>query len=89
MKKINEAIYNILKKPIDNLKKMIYLLAMIIKCDKCQTSFKLPDEKIKPEGIKVRCSKCKNVFTIFPPKTNAEKVTEEYEEKIYSGTLWR
>ncbi|MDT8424123.1 MAG: DUF3426 domain-containing protein [Desulfuromonadales bacterium] len=37
---------------------------MIIECPECQARFKLADEKIKPEGTKVRCSKCKHVFTV-------------------------
>lgn len=53
---------------------------MIIKCDKCLTSFRLPEEKIKPEGTKVRCSKCKNVFTVLPPKEESKK-SQEFDEK--------
>ncbi|MDF1580770.1 MAG: zinc-ribbon domain-containing protein [Desulfuromonadales bacterium] len=40
---------------------------MIIECPECQARFKLADEKIKPEGTKVRCSKCKHVFTVNAP----------------------
>lgn len=40
---------------------------MIIQCDECQARFRLADEKIKPTGTKVRCSKCKHVFTVMPP----------------------
>jgi len=36
---------------------------MIIQCPSCSTKFKFPDEKVKP-GVKVRCSKCKNVFEL-------------------------
>lgn len=54
---------------------------MIIKCDKCNTAFRLPDEKIKPEGTKVRCSKCKNLFIVFPPKPAQDSEPEEIEEK--------
>ncbi len=60
---------------------------MIIKCDKCNTSFKLPDEKIKPEGTKVRCSKCKNVFSVYPIKPATQPVAEEFEEKTRIGFI--
>src|SRR6056297_2413486 len=40
---------------------------MIIQCEQCQTRFRLADEKLKPAGTKVRCSKCKHVFTVMPP----------------------
>lgn len=66
---------------------------MIIQCEECQTRFRLADDKIKPDGTKVRCSKCRHVFTVMPPEPepepeqspepvdfgafNMEKVTEE------------
>jgi predicted Zn finger-like uncharacterized protein len=37
---------------------------MIIQCDKCQTKFRLDDAKIKDDGVKVRCAKCRNVFRV-------------------------
>lgn len=39
---------------------------MVIQCTHCQSRFKLADDKLKPEGTKVRCSKCREVFTVFP-----------------------
>lgn len=36
---------------------------MIIQCEKCATRFKVADDKVTPQGIKVRCSKCQHVFT--------------------------
>ena len=62
---------------------------MIVQCEACQTRFRLADDKIKPGGTKVRCSKCKEVFTVTPPEPepveeavdfdtfNMEKVTED------------
>lgn len=62
---------------------------MIVQCEACQTRFRLADEKIKPAGTKVRCSKCKVVFTVTLPEPepaeeavdfgsfNMEKVTED------------
>ena len=62
---------------------------MIVQCEACQTRFRLADEKVKPGGTKVRCSKCKEVFTVTPPEPepideavdfdsfNMEKVTED------------
>lgn len=39
---------------------------MIVDCPNCQTKFNLPDEKVGPEGARVRCSVCKHVFTTEP-----------------------
>ncbi len=49
---------------------------MVIQCSQCQTRFKVADEKVKPEGIKVRCSKCKHIFTVTP----ASEVEPEFPE---------
>lgn len=40
---------------------------MIIKCEKCESEFSLDEKLIKTGGSKVRCSKCSNVFTVYPP----------------------
>ena len=40
---------------------------MIVVCKDCDTSFNLEDGRIKPSGSKVRCSKCNNIFMVFPP----------------------
>jgi len=37
---------------------------MIIQCGQCQTRFKLDDAKVTEKGVKVRCAKCKHVFTV-------------------------
>lgn len=44
---------------------------MIIKCEKCQTKFRLDDSKVTDRGVKVRCTKCKHVFRVH--KENAEE----------------
>ncbi|MDD2851554.1 MAG: DUF3426 domain-containing protein [Desulfuromonadaceae bacterium] len=38
---------------------------MIIRCDKCQTRFRLEDSRVPDKGVKVRCTKCKNVFRVY------------------------
>lgn len=50
---------------------------MIIQCPKCTTKFKMDDSKVKDEGTKVRCAKCKEVFVVSkeapaPPPAPAE-----------------
>ena len=37
---------------------------MIVKCEKCQTRFKIPDDKVTDRGVKVRCTKCQNTFRV-------------------------
>lgn len=37
---------------------------MIIQCEQCHTKFKLDDSKVTDKGVKVRCAKCKHVFTV-------------------------
>ncbi len=38
---------------------------MIITCENCKEKFSLNDDLIKESGSKVRCSKCKHVFTVY------------------------
>lgn len=40
---------------------------MIIRCTACQTRFRLADDKMKPAGVRVRCTNCHEVFTALPP----------------------
>ena len=35
---------------------------MILQCDQCSTKFRLDDARLKPGGVKVRCSKCRHIF---------------------------
>ena len=35
---------------------------MIIQCENCKRKFKVDPGRIKPEGSKVRCSKCGHIF---------------------------
>lgn len=37
---------------------------MIIRCEKCQGKFKIPDDKVTDKGAKVRCAKCQHTFRI-------------------------
>lgn len=39
---------------------------MVIECSSCHARFKLADDKVKESGTKVRCTKCREVFTVFP-----------------------
>jgi len=41
---------------------------MVIQCPHCQARFKLPQNKMKPGGTKVRCTKCKIIFMVTPPQ---------------------
>jgi len=62
---------------------------MIIICKGCNASFNLDESLLKPEGSKVRCSKCKEIFMAYPPvpPKEAEKPDEmisdlEFEQEI-------
>lgn len=47
----------------------LFLDSMIVICPSCTGKFKLPDDKIKPDGTKVRCSKCGHTFKVYPEGT--------------------
>lgn len=39
---------------------------MIIQCDKCRTRFRMADEKMRAQGVRVRCARCLHVFYVAP-----------------------
>jgi Uncharacterized membrane-bound protein len=46
---------------------------MIVACPNCESKYNLPEEKIAPTGSKVRCARCKHVFTVMPPGKDFDK----------------
>ncbi len=40
---------------------------MIIPCKSCQSTFRVDSNLVKPNGSMVRCSRCRDVFKVFPP----------------------
>jgi predicted Zn finger-like uncharacterized protein len=69
---------------------------MIVECEECGSRFRLDEDVIKEKGSKVRCSVCKNVFTVFPPESGLREenalgdarfsATKEAETKDLSAT---
>jgi predicted Zn finger-like uncharacterized protein len=52
---------------------------MVIECTECRTRFRMADDKLKPGGTRVRCTKCKHIFTVHPP-TETEEMSFAAEE---------
>jgi len=58
---------------------------MIITCENCNTSFNLDESLLRQTGSKVRCSKCKNIFTAYP-ETIAD-MPDEASKEIHTPEL--
>jgi len=60
---------------------------MEITCEKCQSRFKLPDEKV-PGGKSTRlsCPKCKGQITVVPPSGAAQLLKNGLEETGYDAS---
>jgi len=54
---------------------------MKVSCPNCETKYNLPDERIAAGGTKVKCSKCKHVFTVAPPPATPEEEVEQLLEE--------
>ena len=39
---------------------------MIVQCEICQAKYNIDDSKITPQGVRVRCAKCKHIFSVKP-----------------------
>jgi predicted Zn finger-like uncharacterized protein len=48
---------------------------MIIECNGCSRKFSLNEERLKPNGSKVRCTKCGNIFVAVPPPPSSRPVS--------------
>ncbi len=42
---------------------------MVIQCESCRTVFNFDESLLKEEGTKVRCSRCRHVFTAYPSES--------------------
>jgi predicted Zn finger-like uncharacterized protein len=56
---------------------------MIVTCQECESSFNINDEIIKETGSKVKCSKCENVFVVYP---EAESDEADFEAPLAGFT---
>lgn len=46
---------------------------MIVRCERCETRFKLDESRIPARGARVRCSRCKHAFFVTPPGAAREE----------------
>ncbi len=63
---------------------------MVVQCPECQAKFNLADGKVTEKGLKVRCSKCKNIFEVKKEAASSPEVVvnpkpAEEEEKFSFG----
>jgi len=61
---------------------------MIIQCEQCSTKFRLDDAKIKDKGVKVRCAKCRHVFTVTKQQQEMKPqpdVVADFEQQVAPG----
>jgi predicted Zn finger-like uncharacterized protein len=48
---------------------------MLIQCPKCHAVYDLPDQKMPPKGLRIRCAECLEIWTALP--TDALKETKK------------
>lgn len=53
---------------------------MIVQCEHCHTKYRIADDKVKGKGVKVRCAKCENVFTVMPPESDIQATAPQAPE---------
>lgn len=46
---------------------------MVVICEKCDTRFRLADDKVTEKGVKVRCSKCQHTFLVKKATAGGEE----------------
>ena len=60
---------------------------MIVQCERCQTKFKLNDERVPEGGGKARCSKCQHIFVIEKPLVPGLETIEGLKVKEVPVTI--
>ncbi len=55
---------------------------MIVKCEKCEISFQLDESRLKAKGTKVRCSRCRHEFRVYPPEKEESTQTVEISTPV-------
>ena len=46
---------------------------MIAACPRCSTRFRVGAERLRDEGVRLRCSQCQAVFRVYPPRAAVPK----------------
>ena len=52
---------------------------MIASCPECQTRYRVADDRIGPQGARIRCQKCQAVFAVEPPAPTPELEAQPIE----------
>jgi predicted Zn finger-like uncharacterized protein len=65
---------------------------VVIGCPKCKVKLKIADEKIKPEGLKIKCPKCSTVLNVRKPEPkpkdlNPKKIVVTHENPDVLDTI--
>ena len=55
---------------------------MIVQCERCKTKYRLDDERVRDEGVKVRCSKCKYIFMVTTEQKVHPFKTSAFDEML-------
>jgi predicted Zn finger-like uncharacterized protein len=50
---------------------------VIVRCERCETRFKLDESRLPARGARVRCSRCKHAFFVTPPGAAKEEAVHE------------
>jgi predicted Zn finger-like uncharacterized protein len=58
---------------------------LIVQCEHCQTKYRIADDKVKGKGVKVRCAKCENVFTVAPSESDTQAATPAPPSSVPQG----
>jgi predicted Zn finger-like uncharacterized protein len=56
--------------------------AMVIECAACLRRFKLDESRLRPNGSRVKCTKCGNIFRAFPPLPLSQKPAPENNAEV-------
>ena len=49
---------------------------MIVACPGCRARYQIAPDRLRPEGVRLRCTRCEAIFRVSPPRAAAETAGE-------------
>jgi predicted Zn finger-like uncharacterized protein len=62
---------------------------VIVTCQNCETSFQLDESRIPAQGIRVRCSRCKQAFFLEHPSASRSEAVDAVAREAVTGRAKR
>ncbi|MBU1534850.1 zinc-ribbon domain-containing protein, partial [Myxococcota bacterium] len=60
---------------------------MDIRCNSCNTEYEFSEDQIPPEGVRVKCEVCQNIFQVLPPAPDDDEEQQVFMIRQTTGNI--